>query len=107
MTENIPTTHDPLRQLTRRLLGQVGQASTGLTIARPDAEKKKRRRYTPKTGVIHTDLERGFIRAEVIAYDELVSAGSMEAAKQHGKVRVEGKDYVVAEGDILHVRFAV
>ena len=58
-------------------------------------------------GAIHTDLERGFIRAEVISYDELVEAGSMEAAKQHGKVRVEGKDHVVAEGDILHVRFAV
>ena len=57
--------------------------------------------------VIHTDLERGFIRAEVIAYEELVEAGSMEAAKQHGKVRIEGKDHVVAEGDILHVRFAV
>jgi hypothetical protein len=58
-------------------------------------------------GVIHTDLERGFIRAEVIAYDELVAAGSMDAAKQLGKVRVEGKDYEVREGDILHVRFAV
>lgn len=58
-------------------------------------------------GVIHTDLERGFIRAEVIAYEELVAAGSMEAAKQAGKLRVEGKDYVVGEGDILHVRFAV
>ncbi len=58
-------------------------------------------------GVIHTDLERGFIRADVIGYDELVAAGSMEAAKAAGKVRVEGKDYEVAEGDILHVRFAV
>ncbi len=58
-------------------------------------------------GVIHTDLERGFIRAEVIGYDELVTAGSMDRAKQTGKVRVEGKDYVVQEGDILHVRFAV
>ncbi len=58
-------------------------------------------------GVIHTDLQRGFIRAEVIAYDELVAAGSMEHAKAAGKVRVEGKDYVVHEGDILHVRFAV
>jgi ribosome-binding ATPase YchF (GTP1/OBG family) len=57
--------------------------------------------------VIHTDLERGFIRAEVISYDELVAAGSMDAAKQAGKVRVEGKDYEVREGDILHVRFAV
>ena len=58
-------------------------------------------------GAIHTDLQRGFIRAEVISYAELVAAGSMEAAKAAGKVRVEGKDYVVREGDILHVRFAV
>ena len=58
-------------------------------------------------GVIHTDLERGFIRAEVIPYDDLVAAGSMDAAKHQGKVRVEGKDYEVREGDILHVRFAV
>jgi ribosome-binding ATPase len=58
-------------------------------------------------GVIHTDLERGFIRAEVISYDELVSIGSMDAAKAAGKLRVEGKDYAVQEGDILHVRFAV
>jgi GTP-binding protein YchF len=59
------------------------------------------------SGVIHTDLERGFIRAEVIGYDELVAAGSMDAAKSAGKIRVEGKDYEVQEGDILHVRFAV
>ncbi|MEX0989927.1 MAG: DUF933 domain-containing protein [Actinomycetota bacterium] len=58
-------------------------------------------------GVIHTDLERGFIRAEVIGYDDLVAAGSMNAAKDAGKTRVEGKDYVVAEGDILNIRFAV
>jgi GTP-binding protein YchF len=58
-------------------------------------------------GAIHTDLQRGFIRAEVIGYDDLVAAGSMEAAKAAGKVRVEGKDYVVREGDVLHVRFSV
>ena len=58
-------------------------------------------------GAIHTDLQRGFIRAEVISYDELVAAGSMDAAKAAGKLRVEGKDYVVQEGDVLHVRFAV
>jgi hypothetical protein len=57
--------------------------------------------------VIHTDLQRGFIRADVVAYDDLVAAGSMEQAKAAGTVRVEGKDYVVQEGDILHVRFAV
>ena len=58
-------------------------------------------------GVIHTDLQRGFIRADVISYDELVAAGSMDAAKSAGKLRVEGKEYVVQEGDILNVRFAV
>ena len=58
-------------------------------------------------GVIHTDLQRGFIRAEVIHYDDLVDAGSWDAAKTNGKLRVEGKDYVVKEGDVLHVRFAV
>jgi ribosome-binding ATPase len=57
--------------------------------------------------VIHTDLERGFIRAEVISYEDLVAAGSMDAAEATGEVRVEGKDYRVQEGDILHVRFAV
>jgi hypothetical protein len=56
--------------------------------------------------VIHTDLERGFIRAEVIGYDELIEAGSMDEAKHHGKLRLEGKDYAVQEGDILHVRAA-
>ena len=58
-------------------------------------------------GAIHTDLQRGFIRAEVISFDDLVAAGSMEAAKHKGLIRVEGKDYIVREGDVLHVRFAV
>ncbi len=58
-------------------------------------------------GVIHTDLERGFIRAEVIAYEDLIAAGSMREAKDRGLIRVEGKDYVVREGDVVHVRFAV
>lgn len=58
-------------------------------------------------GAIHSDLQRGFIRAEVVAYDELVTAGSWAAAKTAGRLRVEGKDYVVAEGDVLNIRFAV
>src|SRR5712691_6501644 len=58
-------------------------------------------------GVIHSDLQRGFIRAEVIHYDDLVAAGGWDAAKSKGNLRVEGKDYVVREGDVLHVRFAV
>jgi GTP-binding protein YchF len=58
-------------------------------------------------GAIHSDLQRGFIRAEVVGYDELVAAGSWDAAKAAGRLRVEGKDYVVAEGDVVNIRFAV
>lgn len=58
-------------------------------------------------GVIHSDLERGFIRAEVIGFDDLVAAGSFDSAKHQGLLRVEGKDYEVREGDVVYVRFAV
>jgi len=58
-------------------------------------------------GVIHSDFERGFIRAETVAYDDLVATGSMNAAKEKGLVRSEGKDYVVQEGDVLLFRFNV
>ena len=58
-------------------------------------------------GTIHTDLARGFIRAEVVAYDDLIAAGDMAAARKAGKVHLEGKDYVVQDGDIVHVRFSV
>lgn len=58
-------------------------------------------------GVIHTDFERGFIRAEVVSYDDLVAAGSMNAAKEKGQLRLEGKEYVVKDGDVMHFRFNV
>ncbi|WP_270183015.1 redox-regulated ATPase YchF [Alkalihalobacillus sp. CinArs1] len=58
-------------------------------------------------GIIHTDFERGFIRAEVVAYDDLVEAGTMGAAKEKGKVRLEGKEYIVKDGDVIHFRFNV
>ncbi|MGH9027283.1 MAG: DUF933 domain-containing protein, partial [Acidimicrobiia bacterium] len=58
-------------------------------------------------GVIHTDLQRGFIRAEVIDWRELLDLGSWAKAKDAGKLRVEGKDYVVADGDVLEIRFNV
>ncbi|MDA8393431.1 MAG: DUF933 domain-containing protein, partial [Actinomycetota bacterium] len=58
-------------------------------------------------GVIHSDLQRGFIRAEVIPWDELLSAGSWSAAKASGRLRIEGKDYQVADGDVLEIRFNV
>ncbi|MBT8297271.1 MAG: redox-regulated ATPase YchF [Maribacter sp.] len=58
-------------------------------------------------GVIHTDFEKGFIRAEVIAYDDYVAYGSEAKVKEAGKMRVEGKDYVVKDGDVMHFRFNV
>ncbi len=58
-------------------------------------------------GVIHSDLERGFIRAEVIKYDDFIKYGSEQAVKEAGKFHVEGKNYVVEDGDILHIRFNV
>ena len=58
-------------------------------------------------GVIHTDFERGFIKAEVVSFDDLVAAGSMADAKAAGKVRMEGKDYVMADGDVVEFRFNV
>ena len=58
-------------------------------------------------GVIHTDFERGFIRAEVIAYDDFVKYGSEAACRDNGKLRVEGKEYIVADGDVMHFRFNV
>lgn len=56
-------------------------------------------------GVIHSDFEKGFIKAEIVSYDDLVAAGSMAAAKAAGKVRIEGKDYVMADGDVVEFRF--
>ena len=55
-------------------------------------------------GAIHTDLQRGFIRAEVMRYDDLLEAGSEAALKQTGKMRLEGKEYIVKDGDIVHIR---
>ncbi|HPD40689.1 MAG TPA: DUF933 domain-containing protein, partial [Anaerolineae bacterium] len=56
---------------------------------------------------IHTDLARGFIRAEVISYDELIALGGMVAARKAGKVQLEGKEYLVRDGDIVHIRFSL
>jgi ribosome-binding ATPase YchF (GTP1/OBG family) len=58
-------------------------------------------------GVIHTDFERGFIRAEVIAYEAFIAHRGEEGAKEAGKLRLEGKEYVVCDGDVMHFRFNV
>ena len=58
-------------------------------------------------GVIHTDFQRGFIKAEVVSYDDLIAAGSLPAARAAGKARIEGKDYVMRDGDVVEFRFNV
>jgi hypothetical protein len=58
-------------------------------------------------GTIHSDIERGFIRAEIVGYDELTRAGSYTTAREQGLLRLEGKEYVMREGDVVHFRFNV
>ena len=58
-------------------------------------------------GVIHTDFQKGFIKAEIVRFEDLVDAGSMNAAKAAGKVRIEGKEYVMRDGDVVEFRFNV
>ncbi len=107
------------------LLESIGQAERGLdALARAGFHTLKLQTYltagpkevrawvihqgdtAPKAaGVIHTDFEKGFIKAEIVSYDDLIAAGSMAAAKAAGKVRMEGKDYVMADGDVVEFRF--
>ncbi|MCL1845920.1 MAG: redox-regulated ATPase YchF [Defluviitaleaceae bacterium] len=68
---------------------------------------RKNSKAPAAAGKIHSDLERGFIRAEVVAYDDLVAAGTYAAAKEKGQVRIEGKEYIVKDGDVILVRFNV
>jgi ribosome-binding ATPase len=109
------------------LLSEYGQDESGLAIlARVGFETlglqtfltagpKESRAWTIRrgatapqaAGVIHTDFERGFIKAEVVSYDDLVAAGGMVAARAAGKVRMEGKDYVMQDGDVTEFRFNV
>jgi len=109
------------------LLESVGQSEPGLhALARAGfhtlglqtyltAGPKESRAWTIKkgasapqaAGVIHTDFERGFIKAEVVSFADLMAAGSMAAAKAAGRVRIEGKDYLMADGDVVEFRFNV
>jgi len=58
-------------------------------------------------GEIHSDLQKGFIRAEVVAYDELIALGGLNEAKAKGRLRLEGKEYIVHDGEIVHIRFNI
>ncbi len=109
------------------LLESIGQPEPGLdALARAGfhtlglqtyltAGPKESRAWTIKqgatapqaAGVIHTDFERGFIKAEIVSYDDLIALGSVAAARAAGKARMEGKDYVMADGDVVEFRFNV
>ncbi len=111
----------------REMLAENGQAESGLDqLARVGfhtlglqtyltAGPKESRAWTihqgwtapQAAGVIHTDFQKGFIKAEVISYDDLVEAGSIAAVRAAGKARIEGKDYVMADGDVVEFRFNV
>jgi hypothetical protein len=97
---------DSLIQGAYRLLGLMSFLTAG--------EKEVRAWTIPQgtraqqaAGAIHSDIERGFIRAEVINYADLLRLGSYAAAKDQGLLRLEGKDYLMEEGDVVHFRFAV
>ena len=95
-------------------LARVGFATLGLQTSLTAGEKETRAWTIRKgwtapqaAGVIHTDFERGFIKAEGVSFDDLVACGSLQAAKEAGKVRQEGKDYVMADGDVVEFKFNV
>jgi GTP-binding protein YchF len=96
------------------LLARVGFDTLGLQTYLTAGPKESRAWTIHKgdtapvaAGVIHTDFQRGFIKAEVVSFDDLVAAGSMAEAKSRGRVRIEGKDYVMADGDVVEFRFNV
>jgi ribosome-binding ATPase len=97
---------DQLIRATYNLLGLATYFTAGVQEVR--AWTFRQGMKAPQcAGIIHSDFERGFIRAETVSYDDLVAAGSMTAAREAGKVRLEGKEYIVKDGDIIHFRFNV
>ncbi|RRD48826.1 redox-regulated ATPase YchF [Arachnia propionica] len=96
------------------VLARVGYATLGLQSYLTAGPKEARAWTIPQgatapeaAGVIHTDFQKGFIKAQVVSFDDLVEAGSEAAAKAAGKLRLEGKDYVMADGDVVEFRFNV
>ncbi|MRG87965.1 redox-regulated ATPase YchF [Salinibacillus xinjiangensis] len=107
--EELGITESGLDQLIKASYHMLGLA-TYFTAGEKEVRAwtfKKGMKAPQAAGVIHSDFERGFIRAETVAYDDLVAAGSMTAAKEQGKVRSEGKEYIVQDGDVILFRFNV
>ena len=109
LLESIGQPEPGLNQLIR-----VGFATLGLQTFLTAGPKESRAWTVPigatapeAAGVIHSDFQRGFIKAEIVGYADLMAAGSMAAAKAAGKVRIEGKEYVMHDGDVVEFRFNV
>jgi ribosome-binding ATPase YchF (GTP1/OBG family) len=97
---------DRVIQRSYELLGLI----SFFTIGKDEVRAWTIKTSTPAVeaaGVIHTDIKKGFIRAEVVSFDDLISAGSYPEARKQGNVRLEGKTYAVQDGDIIEFRFNV
>ncbi|ENZ01941.1 redox-regulated ATPase YchF [Clostridium thermobutyricum] len=97
---------DKLIQASYKLLGLISYLTAGVQEVRAWTIKEGTK-APQAAGKIHSDIERGFIRAEVVAYDDLIECGSEAAAKEAGKFRLEGKEYVMKDGDVVNFRFNV
>lgn len=97
---------DRLIQSAYHLLGLMSFLTAGEKEVRAWTIPQGTRAQTA-AGTIHSDIERGFIRAEVVGYEELIAAGSVAAARDKGLLRLEGKEYIMQEGDVVHFRFNV
>ena len=97
---------EKLIKASYRLLGLISYLTAGPTESRAWTIKKGTK-APQAAGKIHSDFERGFIKAEVVSYDDLMACGTYNAAKEKGLVRMEGKEYVVKDGDIVLFRFNV
>ena len=97
---------DKLIRASYKLLGLISYLTAGVQEVRAWTIKEGTK-APAAAGKIHSDIERGFIRAEVVAYDDLIACGSESAAKEKGLYRLEGKDYVMKDGDVVNFRFNV
>lgn len=107
--DDLGITEPGLVRLARAMYEILGLVSF-FTVGEDEVKAWTIRRDTPArkaAGKVHSDIERGFIRAEVISYDDLAACGSMARAREKGLVRLEGKDYIIRDGDIVHFRFNV